>query len=109
MSNADIIAAFSAKIQEIKQHNPGKEYSILPDDKEIKTGNRFVVVIDAISSMPGVLMPWKRMVEICKEQGLWSVVDAAHSIGQEVSFIALDSGYLYIASSLHCIVTYQSE
>lgn len=23
------------------------------------------------------------MVKICKEEGIWSVVDAAHSIGQE--------------------------
>jgi hercynylcysteine S-oxide lyase len=28
-------------------------------------------------------MPWKEMVKICKEEGVWSVVDAAHSIGQE--------------------------
>lgn len=24
------------------------------------------------------------MVQICKEEGVWSVVDAAHSIGQEM-------------------------
>ena len=24
------------------------------------------------------------MVQICKEEGVWSVIDAAHSIGQEV-------------------------
>lgn len=29
-------------------------------------------------------MPWREMVKICKRQGVWSVVDAAHSIGQEV-------------------------
>lgn len=28
-------------------------------------------------------MPWKELVQICKEEGIWSVVDAAHSIGQE--------------------------
>lgn len=29
-------------------------------------------------------MPWREMVKICKRQGVWSVVDGAHSIGQEV-------------------------
>lgn len=28
-------------------------------------------------------MPWQEMVKISKEEGIWSVVDAAHSIGQE--------------------------
>ena len=43
-----------------------------------------VAVIDSIISNPGVLLPWKEMVEICKEEDVWSVIDAAHSIGQEV-------------------------
>ncbi|KAH9479107.1 Hercynylcysteine sulfoxide lyase [Psilocybe cubensis] len=47
-------------------------------------GRRRVVVIDSIVSNPGVLLPWKEMVQICKEERAWSVVDAAHSIGQEV-------------------------
>jgi selenocysteine lyase/cysteine desulfurase len=28
-------------------------------------------------------MPWKEMVKICHEEGALSIVDAAHSIGQE--------------------------
>ena len=43
-----------------------------------------VVVIDSIMSNPGVLLPWKEMVQICKDEDVWSVIDAAHSIGQEV-------------------------
>ncbi|KAF8999306.1 pyridoxal phosphate-dependent transferase [Cyathus striatus] len=43
-----------------------------------------VAVIDAIVSNPGVSLPWKEMVIICKEEGIYSVIDAAHSIGQEV-------------------------
>lgn len=42
-----------------------------------------MAVIDSIVSNPGVLMPWKELVKICKEEGIWSVIDAAHSIGQE--------------------------
>lgn len=46
-------------------------------------GNKVVAVIDSIISAPGVLMPWQEMVNVCKEESVWSVIDAAHSIGQE--------------------------
>ncbi|EJD06673.1 PLP-dependent transferase [Fomitiporia mediterranea MF3/22] len=45
---------------------------------------KIVAVIDSISSTPGVLLPWKELVKICREEGVLSVVDAAHSIGQEL-------------------------
>ncbi|THH11024.1 hypothetical protein EW145_g930 [Phellinidium pouzarii] len=46
-------------------------------------GCKIVAVIDSIVSVPGALLPWKEMVEICKDEGVLSVIDAAHSIGQE--------------------------
>ena len=46
-------------------------------------GQKVVSVIDSIVSNPGVLLPWKAMAQICKEEGVLSVIDAAHSIGQE--------------------------
>jgi hercynylcysteine S-oxide lyase len=49
------------------------------------TGNRKIIaIIDSIASIPGVLLPWKEMVAICREAGVISVVDGAHSIGQEL-------------------------
>jgi selenocysteine lyase/cysteine desulfurase len=52
-----------------------------------KIGNRtklkIVAVINSISSVPGVYLPWKEMVALCRERGVLTVVDAAHSIGQE--------------------------
>lgn len=70
-----------------------------------------MAVIDSIVSMPAALMPWKEMVAICNsyprsskpesepesnntsegetemvtetETEVWSVIDAAHSLGQE--------------------------
>lgn len=68
MTHAEILEKF-------KQHihaNPAK-----PNKKR-------VAVIDSIVSNPGVLLPWKEMVKICKQEGIFSLVDAAHSIGQEV-------------------------
>ena len=90
MSNADISSAFHAKIRELKQSNSERRFNILPNHKETKDGNRFVAVVDSICSMPGVLFPWKELVNICHEEGVWAIVDAAHSIGQEV-FLKLDS------------------
>lgn len=46
-------------------------------------GRKIVAIMDAISSKPGVLLPWEEMVKVCKEEGVWSVIDAAHAIGQQ--------------------------
>lgn len=85
MTHVQIVEAFRAKIKEIKQTHHDRSFSILSQDTEYdKKANRFVAVIDSITSVPGVLLPWQEMVKVCKEEGVWSVIDAAHSIGQEV-------------------------
>ncbi|KDQ15804.1 hypothetical protein BOTBODRAFT_108045 [Botryobasidium botryosum FD-172 SS1] len=45
-------------------------------------GQDVVMVLDGIISNPGARMPWEEIVAICKEEHVWSVVDAAHCIGQ---------------------------
>ncbi|KAI0065100.1 PLP-dependent transferase [Artomyces pyxidatus] len=45
---------------------------------------KIVAVIDSIASHPGCYLPWKEMTQICREEGVMVVIDAAHSIGQEV-------------------------
>ena len=50
----------------------------------VSPNKKRVAVIDSIISHPGVLLPWKEMVQSCREEGVWSVIDAAHSIGHEV-------------------------
>ena len=39
-------------------------------------------VFDTVSSMPGVRVPWTRLVEVCKREGVLSMVDGAHGAGQ---------------------------
>ena len=34
-----------------------------------------------ISSFPGVRMPWERLVHLCRENKVLSLVDGAHGIG----------------------------
>jgi kynureninase len=49
------------------------------------TGERKIIaLIDTIAANPGVSLPWKEMVEVCREAGVISVVDGAQSIGQEL-------------------------
>ncbi|KIY69533.1 PLP-dependent transferase [Cylindrobasidium torrendii FP15055 ss-10] len=45
---------------------------------------KIVAVIDAIVANPAVYMPWKEMVAVCREEGVMSLVDGAHALGQEV-------------------------
>ncbi|KAF4611875.1 hypothetical protein D9613_003575 [Agrocybe pediades] len=49
-----------------------------------KPGGKRIAVIDSITALPSVYLPWKELVKICQDEGIWSVIDAAHSIGQEV-------------------------
>lgn len=82
MTHQEIIDAFRARVRELKQKHSDVKFTNNPGSEG--DGNRFVAVIDSIVSMPGVLLPWKELVNICAEEGIWSVLDAAHSIGQEV-------------------------
>ena len=53
-----------------------------PKPTENNPNPKIICVIDAIVSNPAIYMPWKAMVRICKEEGVLSMVDAAHAIGQ---------------------------
>lgn len=63
-----------------------------------------VAVIDSLVSNPGMLLPWKEMVQICKDEGVWSVIDAAHSIGQEVDLdLEKAAPDFWVSVSLLCL------
>ncbi|PPQ95574.1 hypothetical protein CVT26_008602 [Gymnopilus dilepis] len=82
-----------------------------------KPNKKRVAVIDSIISNPGVLLPWKEMVKICEEEGIWSVVDAAHSIGQEVGLNLTEASpdfwvsncHKWLSSKRSCAILYVPE
>ncbi|KAK7456459.1 hypothetical protein VKT23_010708 [Stygiomarasmius scandens] len=69
--------------------DPGSQPNPATDKKKLP---KVVAIIDSITSMPGVSLPWVEMVQILREEcggggndaNVWCVIDAAHSIGQEV-------------------------
>ena len=68
-TKSDILDQFSAHLKSLPR----------------KAGGKIVAIIDGIVSVPGALLPWKEMVQICKDENVISVIDAAHNIGQETN------------------------
>ncbi|KAH7884330.1 pyridoxal phosphate-dependent transferase [Phlebopus sp. FC_14] len=88
-THAAIIDSFREHIRKVIAENPNNG------------GRKIIAVIDSIASNPGVLLPWKEMVAICKEAGVWTVVDAAHSIGQELDINLSESQPDFWVSNCH--------
>ena len=63
-----------------------------------------LAVLDTISSLPGVLLPWERLVDACKAEGVLSFIDGAHGVGH----IELDLSKVqpdFFVSNLHKFVS----
>lgn len=121
-SHARVLDTFRAHIKDIKALHTarGTQFTHISSparEPEHDSGNRIVVVIDAISSNPGVRMPWCEMVRICRAEGVWSVVDAAHSLGQEPDIHLKEARPDFWVSNCHkwlyakrgCAVLYMSR
>jgi aspartate aminotransferase-like enzyme len=74
-----VVDAFKAKVKEV----------------EAKGGKVKVAVFDTIVSMPGVRVPFERLIATCKELGVLSCVDGAHGVGHlELNLGELDPDFL---------------
>lgn len=75
LTHAEILETFRKHLRSLlRLQDPGSN----PNPK-------IVCIIDSVIASPGIYMPWKEMVQICKEEGVISIVDAAHSLGQETN------------------------
>ncbi|KAL3455272.1 aminotransferase family protein [Aspergillus heterothallicus] len=62
--------------------------------------NAKVALFDLITSLPAVRFPFERLTQVCREEGILSLIDGAHGVGQ----IPLDLGELqpdFLASNCH--------
>ncbi|KAF2713242.1 PLP-dependent transferase [Pleomassaria siparia CBS 279.74] len=62
---------------------------------ERKGGRVKVMVLDTVVSIPGVRMPFERIVSTCRELGVLSCVDGAHGVGHvDLDLPSLDPDFL---------------
>ncbi|KAM0089474.1 hypothetical protein ACP6JD_007204 [Aspergillus fumigatus] len=68
-----------------------------------------IALFDVVSSLPAMRFPFERLTDVCREEGILSLIDGAHGIGQ----IPLDLGRLqpdFFTSNCHnCCVLYVPE
>lgn len=72
-------------LQAFRTHLDASTAKLQIAQQKIGSGTKLkiVAIIDSIASNPGVYLPWKEMVALCRERDILTVVDAAHSTGQE--------------------------
>ena len=84
MSDDEVVGAFREAIKAAKA-----------EGKNVRTA-----VFDTVTSMPGVRVPWERLCEVCREEGVLSLVDGAHGVGyMEMNIGKADADFL--VSNLH--------
>jgi hercynylcysteine S-oxide lyase len=81
-------------LQDFRVHVDALNAELQATQRKIGNGTKLkiVAVIDSISSKPGAYLPWRDMVAICRERGILTVVDAAHSAGQEPNINLSEAG-----------------
>ncbi|KAI9199327.1 pyridoxal phosphate-dependent transferase [Polychytrium aggregatum] len=69
-------------------------------DEQRLGGSVFAASLDAITSVPGVIVPFGRLCALCRKYDVLSVVDGAHAIGQiELDLAATEPDFFF--TNLH--------
>lgn len=57
-------------------------------EQKLSSESYKVCMFDMITSMPGVKVPYERLISLCKKYNTWSLIDGAHAAGLcDMSFI----------------------
>ncbi|KAF8908098.1 pyridoxal phosphate-dependent transferase [Gymnopilus junonius] len=86
LSHELILKRFRAHINNVKKEMRLRSMEPLSKSRD---SPKIVVIMESITANPSLLLPWRDMVKICREENVWSIVDAAHSLGQERAEINL--------------------
>jgi len=65
----------------------------LKSDSTIK-----LILMDAITSLPGVRFPWERVCKLCRQYNVYSLVDGAHAVIQIPVDIAITQPDFFVAN-----------
>ena len=72
----------------VEVHYPCEDERVIVDFRSAikvvneQVGRRVrVAIFDTVTSLPGVRVPWEDLCEVCREEGVLSLVDGAHGIG----------------------------
>ena len=81
---------------------PVSDYEILQKTEAMLKSQKGIklLLMDAISSLPGVRFPWERVCKLCRQYGVYSLVDGAHAVTQ-VSVDIAQAQPDFFVSNLH--------
>nr|AOR51838.1 PLP-dependent aminotransferase [Phaffia rhodozyma] len=68
MAHAEIVSLTESAVKKLNEQGPGKVR---------------LVLVDAIASNPGIVLPWREVAKIAKKHQALCIVDGAHLIGQQ--------------------------
>ena len=76
VDNVDVAVQYPIDDELLVSLFQGGIHGVKSQGKKVK-----IAVFDTISSLPGVRVPWERLVQVCKDEGVLSLVDGAHGVG----------------------------
>lgn len=80
-----VASASGASVVDIPAPFPTTEEEIISSFEDAiaaQEGRVKLAIFDHIVSSPSLIMPVGRLVEICKQHNITSIVDGAHAVGQ---------------------------